>query len=104
MQTRRSIICEECKLPRRTKEWFDVCNRCVRNLPKVQCSACAWRVRRLQPDSSFCRRCAGKYSKQMSSCEECKRADYTFLSDPRRCRKCHTKALKMIWVKSLPKN
>jgi hypothetical protein len=104
MQIRRSIICEQCKLPRRTQQWFDVCGRCVRNLPKVRCGACARRVRRLQPDSSLCRRCAGKYSKQMRSCEKCGRADYTFLSDPHRCRKCHTKVLKMIWLESLPKN
>ena len=104
MQTRRSIICEECKLPRRTNQWFDVCNRCVRNLPKVRCSACAWKVRRLQPDSSLCRKCAGKYAKQMSACEECGRVDYMFLSDPCRCRKCHTKTLKMSWKKSFSKN
>lgn len=104
MQTRRSIICEECKLPRRTKQWFDVCALCVRNLPKVRCGACARRVRRLQPDSSLCRRCAGKYSEPMRSCEECGQADYTFLNDPGLCRKCHRNSLRRVWFKSLPKN
>ena len=104
MQIRRSIICEQCKLPRRTQEWFDVCDMCVPKLPKVRCGACAWTVRRLQPDSSLCRRCAGKYSKQMRPCEECGRADYTFLSDPGLCRKCHRKSLSRSWRKSLPKN
>ena len=103
MQIRRSIVCEQCKLPRRTQEWFDVCDMCVRNLPKVRCGACALTVRRLQPDSSLCRRCAGKYSKQMRLCEECGRVDYAFLSDPGRCRKCHRKSLSRSWRKSLPK-
>src|ERR1700754_1028758 len=104
MQMIRSIICEQCKLPRRTQQWFDVCTRCVRNLPKVRCGACPVRVRRLEPDSSLCRRCAGKYAKHMSSCEACGRVDYAFLSDPGLCRKCRRNSLRRIRGKSLPKN
>ena len=104
MRTRRSIICEECKLPRRTKQWFDVCAMCVPKLPKLGCAVCAGKVLRLQPNSSLCRRCAGKYSNQISTCEKCGRADYQFLSDPGLCRKCHINALHRIWVKSLPQD
>ena len=103
-EIRRSIICEECKLPRRTKHWFDVCDMCVHNLPKVRCGACATRVRRLHPGSSLCRRCAGKYSIQIITCKKCGRADYQFLSDPGFCRRCHTNALHSLWVQSLPQN
>ena len=34
----RSIICEECNLPRRTHHWSDVCEGCLSNLPKVRCA------------------------------------------------------------------
>jgi len=104
MQPSRSIICEECKLPRRTSEWFDVCKMCVRNLPKVRCGACAAIVRRLQPDSPLCRRCAGVFSNQLIACEKCGHPDYHLLSDPGLCRKCHTNAVKRTWMKSLLQN
>src|SRR5215208_844589 len=104
MQTRRSIICEKCKLPRRTRQWFDVCDRCVRNLPKVRCAACATSVFKQQPDAPLCRRCAGRLSKLIIVCERCGRADYQFLSDPGLCRTCHRKTIKRIWLKSLPQN
>jgi len=93
MRTRRSIMCEECKLPRRTKQWFDVCDVCVRNLPKVRCAACARSVVKLQPDSPLCRACAGRLSKLIIVCERCGRADYPFIGDPGLCRKCHRNSL-----------
>lgn len=92
MQT-RLIICEECKLPRRSRQWFDVCNECVRKLPKVGCAACARKVRRLQPDSPLCLKCSRRLSKVMIVCEKCGRADYPVISDPGHCRKCHLNAL-----------
>lgn len=103
---RRSIICEECKLPRRTKHWFDVCDGCVNKLRKsseLRCGECGIRVFRLQPDSNNCRRCAQRISNAKIICEGCGIADYPFVSDPVQCRNCHRKALHRIWVKSLPR-
>jgi len=98
---RRSIICEECKLPRRTRHWSDVCEDCLRNLPKVQCPACSRLVSKLQVDAPFCRRCAGKYSNLKSVCETCGVAGYFLISDPSHCRKCHRKAHHKLWLKSM---
>jgi hypothetical protein len=103
MQVIRSIICEECKLPRRTKQWFDVCNGCVRNLPKARCVTCSRIVSKLHPDSLLCRRCALIFSKQTSICESCGLTDYPLISDPRLCRKCHRNSLHRSWMKSLRK-
>ena len=97
----RSIICEECKLPRTTRHWSDVCEDCVSNLPKVQCPACSRLVSKLQVDTAVCRRCAGKYSSRVSVCETCSVADYPFISDPSHCRKCHQKARHKLWLKSM---
>jgi hypothetical protein len=93
MQLSRSIICEECKLPRKSRQWFDVCDLCVRKLPKVQCAACARKVRRLPPDSPLCRECSGRLSKLMIVCEKCGRADYPVISDPGHCRNCRLNAI-----------
>src|ERR1044072_3124842 len=93
MQVTRSIICEECKLPRKSRQWFDVCDRCVGKLPKVQCGACARKVRRLQPDSPLCLECSRRLSKIMIVCEKCERADYAFMSSPGHCRKCYNNAV-----------
>ena len=92
MPITRSIICEECKLPRRSRQWFDVCDLCVGKLPKVRCAACIRKVRRLQPDSPLCLRCAGRLSKLMIVCEKCGLADYPVISDPGHCRRCHLNA------------
>ena len=105
MKVRRSIICEECKLPRRTKHWFDVCDGCVSKLlkfSKLRCEKCDIRVFRLQPDSPHCRRCAQRISNAEIICEGCGIAAYPFLSDPVHCRNCHRKAPHRIWVKALP--
>src|ERR1041384_5887914 len=93
MQVTRSIICEECKLPRKSRQWFDVCDLCVGKLPKVQCGACARKVRRLQPDSPLCLECSRRLSKVMIVCEKRGRADYAVISYPGHCRKCYHKAV-----------
>src|ERR1051325_10128859 len=93
MQVTRSIICEECKLPRKSRQWFDVCDRCVRKLPKVQCGACARKVRRLQPDSPFCLPCSKRLSKVKIACEKCGLADYPRFSYPGLCGKCYLNAV-----------
>ena len=100
----RSIICEECNLPRRTTHWSDVCEGCVSKLPKVRCLACSRLLSKLQIDTPFCRRCAGKYSNLKSVCETCGVADYPFISDPSHCRKCHRKARHKLWLKSMRQN
>ena len=92
MQIRRSIICEECKLPRSSKQWFDVCDVCVRQLPKVGCAACGRKVRRLLPEAPLCLRCAGRLAKQKIVCEKCGLADYPVITDPGHCRRCHLNA------------
>jgi hypothetical protein len=102
MEIRRSIMCEECKRPRRTKQWFDVCDTCVRKLPKVRCDACAKSVVKLQPDSPLCRQCTGTFSKQRIVCERCAQTDYPLISDPGLCRRCHKNANLRLWRKSLP--
>lgn len=101
---RRSIICEECKLPRRTTHWSDVCEGCLSDLPKVRCPACSRLVSKLQVDAPFCRRCAGKYSNLKTVCETCGVADYPLISDPSHCRKCHRKAHHKLWLKSMRQN
>src|SRR5687767_13136939 len=93
MQVTRSIICEECKVPRKSRQWFDVCDLCVRKLPKVQCAACVRKVRRLQPDSPLCLECSRSLSTQTIVCEKCGRADYPLISDPGHCRKCYLNAV-----------
>lgn len=93
MQRGRSIICEECKLPRKSRRWFDVCDLCVRRLPKVQCAACARKVRRLQTDSGLCLECSRRLSKVMIVCEKCGRSDYAVMSYPGHCRKCYLNAI-----------
>src|ERR1043165_2372930 len=93
MQITRSIICEECKFPRKSRQWFDVCNLCVRKLPRVQCAACPTKVRRLQPDSPFCLQCSRRLSKVKIVCEKCGLADYPRISDPGHCRKCYLNAV-----------
>src|ERR1041384_5944747 len=93
MQVTRSIICEECKLPRKSRRWFDVCDVCVRKVPKVQCGACARRVGRLTHDSPFCLECSRRLSKVMIVCEKCGRTDYAFMSYPGHCRKCYNNAV-----------
>ena len=100
----RSIICEECKLPRRTTHWSDVCEGCLSNLPKVRCPRCSRLVSKLQVDAPFCRRCAGKYSNLESVCETCGVADYPLISDPSHCRTCHRKAHHKLWLKSMRQN
>jgi len=97
----RSIMCEECKLPRRTSHWSDVCEGCLSNLPKVRCPACSRLLSKLQVDAPFCRRCAGKYSNLKSVCETCGVADYPFINDLSHCRKCHRKARHKLWLKSM---
>lgn len=97
----RSIICEECKLPRRTSHWSDVCEGCLNKLPKVRCPACSRLLSKLQVDAPFCRRCAGKYSNFKSVCETCGVADYPFIKDLSHCRKCHRKARHKLWLKSM---
>src|SRR5215207_7731263 len=93
MKKGRSIICEECKLPRKSRQWFDVCDLCVRKLPKVRCAACARKVRRLPPDSPLCLECSKRLSKLISVCEKCGLADYLVISDPGHCRRCHLNAI-----------
>jgi len=93
MQRGRSIICEECKLPRKSRQWFDVCDRCVRKLPKVQCGGCPTKVRRLQPDSPFCLQCSKRLSKVKIACEKCGLADYPRISYPGHCGKCYLNAI-----------
>ncbi len=97
----RSIICEECRLPRRTIHWSDVCNGCVSRLPKVRCPACSRLLSKLQVDAPFCRRCAGKYSNLKSVCKTCGVADYPFINDLSHCRRCHRKARHKLWVTSM---
>jgi hypothetical protein len=93
MQVTRSIICEECKLPRKSRQWFDVCDLCVRKLPKVQCGGCPTKVRRLQPDSPFCLQCSRRLSKVKIACEKCGLADYPRISYPGLCGKCYLNAV-----------
>jgi len=93
MQRGRSIICEECKLPRKSRRWFDVCDLCVRKLPKVQCGGCPTKVRRLQPDSPFCLPCSKRLSKVKIACEKCGLADYPRISYPGHCGKCYLNAI-----------
>ena len=93
MQVTRSIICEECKLPRKSRQWFDVCDLCVRKLPKVQCGGCPTKVRRLQPDSPFCLQCSRRLSKVKIACEKCGLADYPRISYPGHCGKCYLNAV-----------
>lgn len=97
----RSIICEECKQPRRTRHWSDVCGGCLSNRPKVRCPACSRLLSKLQVDAPFCRRCAGKYSNLKIVCETCGVADYPFINDLSHCRKCHRKARHKLWLKSM---
>ena len=92
-KVRRSIICEECKLPRKSRQWFDVCDLCVRKLPKVQCGGCPTKVRRLQPDSPFCLQCSKRLSKVKIACEKCGLADYPRISYPGHCGKCYLNAI-----------
>ena len=93
MQRGRSIICEECRLPRKSRRWFDVCDLCVRKLPKVQCGGCPTKVRRLQPDSPFCLPCSKRLSKVKIACEKCGLADYPRISYPGLCGKCYLNAI-----------
>lgn len=93
MQRGRSIICEECELPRKSRRWFDVCDLCVGKLPKVQCGGCPTKVRRLQPDSPFCLPCSKRLSKVKIACEKCGLADYPRISYPGLCGKCYLNAI-----------
>ncbi len=99
----RSIVCEECKLPRRTQNWFDVCRGCLPKLTKTPCAECAVLFYRLAPGSSNCRRCAARLSDVKIICESCSVADYSFTRDPLHCRKCHYAARLRSWKKTLPR-
>lgn len=103
MSVSRSIICEECNLPRRTPYWFDVCPGCLHKLPKKRCGQCLGWFYRLAPASDNCRLCVKRVSNVKVICARCGISDYPLLRDPIHCRKCHTKVVFLTWKESLPK-
>ena len=96
----RSIICELCNQPRRTRHSFDVCFGCTRKLQAITCDACHKRRFQLQPDSPICHGCLKTLLKEKISCAACGLTDYAFTSDPVHCRKCHRKVTLRIWKES----
>lgn len=99
----RLIICEQCKLQRRTAYAYDFCHACMKKLEKQRCSQCRKIVYMLEPGSAKCRRCVNRVTKEKIICASCGIRDYTLAKDPLHCRKCQPKMEKRSWVKSLPK-
>ena len=88
----RSIICDVCKLPRRTHHRFDVCPKCVPTLKKIRCSACTRLFRAIAPGPMLCSLCTTLRCGEKIVCETCGIRDFPLKTDPKQCRRCHTRS------------
>jgi len=100
----RSIVCEVCKLPRRTERGFDVCRECTRLLKKIPCSTCARMFHQVWPDRYRCSECTKLLTSEQIVCESCGASDFALKVDPTQCRRCHKKSVDRKWETALPDN
>ena len=100
----RSIICEVCKLPRKTERGFDVCRECTRFLKKISCSTCARMFHQVWPDRYRCSECTKLLTSEKIVCESCGASDFALKIDPTQCRRCHKKSVDRKWESALPDN
>lgn len=100
----RSIICEVCKLPRRSSYGFDICKRCTRLVKKVRCSACPSLFCQLGPERLLCFQCANLLTGERIVCESCGVSDFALKVDPTQCRRCHKNSMCRKWESALPDN
>jgi hypothetical protein len=98
----RSIICEECKEPRRTQLSFDVCPGCVAKLPRSSCAGCGKLRYKVDPESGLCRRCTSK-QKPRIVCAGCGAYGHAYTHSTVYCRRCYSTAHRRDWKKSLPR-
>lgn len=99
--TIRSIICDVCKLPRRTHHRFDVCPKCACTLKKIRCSACPRLFRAVAPGSSLCGLCTTIRCGEKIVCETCGIIDFALKTDPKQCRRCHKKSVNRKYASAL---
>jgi hypothetical protein len=100
----RSVICEVCKLPRRTPYVFDVCMNCARRLKKVRCGACNRLFHQVTPQRLLCCRCTNLVVNEKIVCEYCGASDFALKIDPTQCRRCHKNSVVRKWESALPDN
>lgn len=100
----RSIICEVCKLPRRSSYGFDICKRCTRLVKRVRCSACPSLFCQLGPERLLCFQCTNLLTGERIVCESCGVSDFALKVDPRQCRRCHMNWMSRKCKAALPKN
>src|SRR6185295_6777586 len=100
----RSIICEVCKLPRRSSYGFDICKRCTRLVKRVRCSACPSLFCQLAPERLLCFQCTNLLTGERIVCESCGVSDFSLKVDPRQCRRCHMNSMSRKCKAILPKN
>jgi hypothetical protein len=100
----RSIICEVCKLPRRTHYVFDVCKDCARLVKKVPCGACTRLFHQVTPQRLLCCRCTNRVVNEKIVCESCGASDFAVKIDPTQCRRCHKNSVNRKWESDLPDN
>ena len=100
----RSIICEVCKLPRRTHYAFDVCKDCARRLKKVRCGACTRLFHQVTPQRLLCCNCTNLVVNEKIVCESCGASDFALKIDPTQCRRCHKNSVDRKWESALPDN
>ena len=100
----RSIICEVCKLARRTHYAFDVCKDCARLLKKVRCGACTRVFHQVTPQRLLCCQCTNRVVNKKIVCESCGANDFALKIDPTQCRRCHKNSVDRKWESALPDN
>lgn len=100
----RSIICEVCKLPRRSSYGFDICKRCTRLVKRVRCSACPSLFCQPGPERLLCFQCTNLLTGERIVCESCGVSDFSLKVDPKQCRRCHTNSMSRKCKATLPKN
>ena len=100
----RSIICEVCKLPRRSSYGFDICKRCTRLVKRVRCSACPSLFCQPGPERLLCFQCTNLLTGERIVCESCGVSDFSLKVDPKQCRRCHMNWMSRKCKAALPKN
>lgn len=100
----RSIICEVCKLPRRSRHGFDICKSCADTLKKTRCAACPRLFPEFRPKNLLCSHCTKTISEAKIVCDSCGTTDFAFKADPRWCRRCHKNSVSRKWESALPRN
>lgn len=100
----RSIICEACRLPRRSRHSFDICKSCADESKKARCGACTRLFPAFRPGNLLCSLCTRTFCPTKIICDSCGTPDFAPNVDPKHCRRCHKNSLSRKWESALPRN